>query len=361
MAAHEFNQTFNLGKAQVGKGQPTYFIADIAASHDGSLSRAVELIHLCAEAGANAAKFQHFSAETIVSDAGFKALGTQQSHQASWKSSVYEVYQAASINGDWTRQLKAACEQANIDFFTSPYSFEWVDAVDPFVPAYKIGSGDITWHDIIRHIGQKQKPVLLATGASCLAEVQQAMEVIAESVADVVLMQCNTNYTASLDNFNYIHLNVLKTYHSMYPEVVLGLSDHTPGHATVLGAIALGAKVIEKHFTDDNDREGPDHAFSMNPVSWREMVDRARELELALGAGLKQVEENERDTVVLQRRALRFATACEAGQVVSRQDLVPLRPCPADACLPADIEQVVGRKLLRAVAEGEAVTWLDLT
>ena len=118
-------------------------------------------------------------------------------------------------------------------------------------------------------------------------------------------MQCNTNYTASLENFRHIHLRVLETFRAMFPSAVLGLSDHTPGHATVLGAVALGGRVIEKHFTDDNSREGPDHPFSMTPASWREMVDRTRELEYALGSTKKFVAENERETVVVQRRCLR--------------------------------------------------------
>ncbi len=351
---------FSIANTPIGNAAPAYFIADIAASHDGCLNRAIDLIHQCAEAGANAAKFQHFTAATIVSDHGFKSLGSQQSHQASWKKSVYEVYDAASLNRDWTHTLKSECDKAKIDFFTSPYSLDLVDYVDPFVPAYKIGSGDITWHEIIEHICQKHKPVLLATGASTIQDVQAAVAVIQQHTSDIALMQCNTNYTASLENFHYIQLNVLNTYRAMYPDMVLGLSDHTPGHATVLGALALGAKVIEKHFTDDNDREGPDHKFSMNPISWREMIDRSRELELALGSGIKKVEGNEQETVVLQRRALRFKQPLKAGDTLTREHLEALRPCPEEAVAPHQIEQVLNKTLIRDVQTGEAVTWFDL-
>ena len=130
-------------------------------------------------------------------------------------------------------------------------------------------------------------------------------------------MQCNTNYTGSLENFSHINLNVLKTYASMWPDVVLGLSDHTPGHATVLGAVALGARAVEKHLTDDRNREGPDHRFSMDPSGWRDMVDRTRELERALGSGDKRVAGNERETVVIQRRCLRAARDIAAGEIIS--------------------------------------------
>jgi N-acetylneuraminate synthase len=146
----------------------------------------------------------------------------------------------------------------------------------------------------------------------------------------------------------------------MYPELVLGLSDHTPGHATVLGAIALGARVIEKHFTDDINRAGPDHLFSMDPRTWREMVDRSRELENALGAGIKQVEENERDTVILQRRAIRMARDVAAGQRLTREDLTVLRPCPADGLAPYHLPDVTGRTVRSNLKSGSHLRWRDL-
>src|SRR5450830_1000102 len=225
---------------KIGQAHPTYFIADIAANHDGDLQRAKDLIFLAKEAGADAAKFQHFKAASIVSDHGFKNLGGQQSHQAKWKKSVFDVYQDASVDLGWTPELKAACDQAGIAFFTSPYAFDLVDHVDPFVPAYKVGSGDITWPQIIEHICSKGKPVFLASGASSMDDVQRAVDAALEINPQISLMQCNTNYTGSLENFRYIQLNVLRCYREMYPNLVLGLSDHTPGHATVLGAVALG-------------------------------------------------------------------------------------------------------------------------
>jgi sialic acid synthase SpsE len=131
----------------------------------------------------------------------------------------------------------------------------------------------------------------------------------------------------------------------MFPDMILGLSDHTPGHATVLGAVALGGRIIEKHFTDDTKRSGPDHAFSMDPRSWREMVDATRQLESALGNGIKRIEENERATVVLQRRAVRAARDLEPGTVLCREDLVVLRPCPPAALPASEIGTVIGKRM----------------
>src|SRR5205807_3439233 len=215
--------------------------------------------------------------------------------------------QAASLPWEWTPALKAHADEMGITFFSAPYDLEAVEMLDPYVPAYKIGSGDITWHEILKKIAEKKKPVILATGASTLKDVDRAVAYIRSINPCVSLLQCNTNYTGSDDNFDHIHLNVLNTYRIRYPDLVLGLSDHTPGHAAVLGAVALGARIIEKHFTDDRRRDGPDHPFSMTPATWETMVHRTRELERALGSTEKVVCGNEEDTVVVQRRCLRAA------------------------------------------------------
>jgi N-acetylneuraminate synthase len=204
------------------------------------------------------------------------------------------------------------------------------------------------------------KPLFAATGASDIADVVRLLNVVRQRGTPICLMQCNTNYTGELANFRHIHLNVLKSFAVMFPDVVLGLSDHTPGHATVLGAIALGACAIEKHFTDDPHRAGPDHGFSMEPSTWRDMVDRSRELELALGSPEKNVAENERETVILQRRCLRISRDLPAGHVLTRDDLIALRPAPTDGIVPYHIDQVLGRSLLRVMKAGEHLRIYDI-
>ncbi len=349
-----------IGTHAIGLSHPTYFIADIAANHDGSLDRALELIRLAKEAGADAAKFQNFRAPEIVSDYGFKSLGGQVSHQAGWKKTVFQVYADAAIPFEWTPVLKEACDRVGIDYFSAPYDFDAIDMLDPYVPAYKVGSGDINWLESIERMAKKGKPVLLATGAADLSDVQRAMQALLKLNRQVVLMQCNTNYTASLENFNHVHLNVLKTYALMYPEVVLGLSDHTPGHAAVLGAVALGARVIEKHFTDDNDREGPDHKFALDPTAWAAMVENTRRLERALGSAEKFVAENEQQTYVVQRRCLRAARDLKAGEIITREMLAVLRPAVPGALLPHEIPQVIGTRVLSDIPSGKELCWTDL-
>src|SRR5580698_8879351 len=349
--------TLKLGRKIIGDDKPTYFVADISANHDGDLERAKNLIRLCAQAGADAAKFQNFRAPRIVSERGFQTLGRQLSHQSKWNKSVFRVYQDASLPWEWTPILKQECVSCGIDYFSSPYDLEAVNMLDPHVEIFKIGSGDITWPEMLRKVAGKQKPVLLATGASEIAEVQRAVHEILKINSKLVLMQCNTDYTGSVEAFRHIHLRVLETYRAMFPDVILGLSDHTPGHATVLGAVTLGARVIEKHFTDDNRRDGPDHPFSMTPSSWREMVDRTRELEYALGASRKFVAENEQQTVVVQRRSLRATADLKAGTILEDGMLEALRPAPVDGVSPFELARVLGRKLIGDLAQGDYVRW----
>lgn len=337
--------SIKIGDRMIGEAERPYFIADIAANHDGDLNRAYQLIELAKEAGADAAKFQNFKASLIVSKTGFESMGKRLSHQAKWKKSVFDVYQDASLNDDWSALLHEKCREVGIAYMTSPYDFSSVDLADRYVNAFKIGSGDITWPEILEYITRKNKPVLLATGASTLEDVDRAVQIISRSLGGYVLMQCNTNYTASPENFKYVNLNVLRLYRERYPDAVLGLSDHTRGNATVLGAIALGARVIEKHFTDDTGREGPDHAFSMTPSSWKEMVDRATEVYYATGDGVKRIEENEKEAVRVQRRALVVQRDMRAGETLAHADLFPLRPIQPDGIPPYEIDQVVGKRL----------------
>ena len=350
----KYSNLIKIGSRVIGEEHPTYFIADIGANHDGNLKRAKNLIRLSAEAGADAAKFQHFKAETIVSDDGFKNLNSEYlSHQSSWKKSVFEVYKDASINLEWDYELKSTCEEFGVEYLTSPYDLELVDHVDEFVRAFKIGSGDITWIENIKKIASKGKPVILACGASNYNEIVRAVEVILKSNPQLSILQCNTNYTGNKNNLDYINLNVLKTLKNMYPQIIVGLSDHTPGHATAVGAVALGGRIIEKHFTDDNSRVGPDHRFAMNPKTWKQMVEVVRELERALGNGIKKVENNEKNTVIIQRRSLRAKKKILKGHKLLFKDVSCLRPCPTDALEPWQLDDYIGRELKRNIEKGE--------
>lgn len=356
------SHTIKIGKDVIGNDHPVYFIADIAANHDGDIKRAKKLIELAKESGAHAVKFQHFEAKNYVSDFGFKKLGGKFGHQSKWEKSVYQVFEDAEVPLNWTAELKSFCDELDICFFTTPYDLRMIEELDEYVPAYKIGSGDVAWEAILKKVASKNKPVLVATGASELEEVIRAVDVVTNINKELVLMQCNTNYTGSKENFKYINLRVLETYRTLFPDLILGLSDHTPGHATVLGAVALGARVVEKHFTDDNNRVGPDHPFSMNPNTWREMVDQTELLTAALGDRIKKVEENEKETVILQRRSICIPGGANKGDSISKEIIGFQRPCPEDAIHPNEVDTILGKKLRKNVPAGgylriEDIVW----
>ncbi len=350
----KFNSKIKVGNHLIGSNEPTFFIAEIGSNFDSDLVRAKELIFAAKEAGAHCAKFQHYNAESLVSDIGFKNLKSNSTHQNTWKGTVFETYKKASLNPEWTFELKESCDKANILFMTSPYSIELVDFVEKFVPAYKIGSGDITWLEEVEYIAKKNKPVFLATGASNITEVTEAVETIANHNENLILMQCNTNYTNSDLNFNHLNLLTLKSFKDNFPGIVTGLSDHTQNDQAVLASVALGARVIERHFTDSTDRDGPDHSFSMDFKAWEKMVSKVKDLEKMLGDGNKKVEENEKETIIVQRRALYAKKLIKKGEIIKKENLIPLRPCPAESFIPVNqINKISGKKAIKEISQGE--------
>lgn len=384
-------------RTKVGPNQPVYFIADIASNHAGSLEKAKELVHACAESGVNAVKMQNYTAEGLVSDYGFKHLSGVRTHQDAWGKSVFESYRECAIPLSWTEPLKELCDRLGLDYFTSPYGLDLVEAVAPYVGAFKVGSGDITWHEEIVAMARHEKPVLIATGASTWAEVESAMRAVLAVTSQVLLMQCNTNYTArpgepeaeERERLANLNLSVLAKFQQRWPEVPVGLSDHTHGSFSVLAAVGLyDACAVEKHFTLDNTQTGQDHPFSTTPAGWLAMVKATAELKAELGPGasaearygavlrrigdkalldrmigdgVKRVQDNETGTVVVQRRGVRAARTLTKGARLTREDLVVLRPCPSGALAPHEIHRVVGKTLSRDVPEGDVVTPGDVS
>lgn len=346
-------KNIKIGEDFIGDNYPTYFIADIAANHDGSIERAKKLITLAKENGANAVKFQHHNVKKYVSDLGFKNIGSKKSHQAKWKKSIFEIYKDAEVPRKWTSDLVDHCKKTGITFFTTPYDLDTLRYIAPYVPAIKIGSGDINWHEMLEESSKYEFPILIATGASNIQEVDNAVRILKKNTNQIILMQCNTNYTGLDGNFKHINLNVLKTYKTMYEDVILGLSDHTKGSITVLGSVALGAKVIEKHFTDDTKRDGPDHPFSMDPIEWKKMVDKTRILEFALGNTIKKVEDNEKETVVLQRRSIRVTRHLINGEKLTKDSIEFQRPCPKNAIDINEFKSIIGMEILKPIEKGD--------
>jgi len=342
-----------IGNNFVGLKHKTLFIAELGSNFDGNLNKAKDLIYAAKESGADVAKFQHYTADSLVSDIGFKKLKINSSHQKKWKGSVYDTYKKASLNKEWTKELHETCKKAKILFMTSAYSIELVDYVLPYQSAYKIGSGDITWLEELEYVAKKKKPVLLATGASTLKEVIAAVKVISRFNKNLVLMQCNTNYTNSNKNLKYLNLLTIKNFQNIFPNIVTGLSDHTQNDDVVLAAVALGARVIERHFTDSTQNDGPDHSFSTDIKTFKNLVNKVRELESMLGDGIKKVEKNEKETIVVQRRSIFAKKDIKKGKKINKEDIIPLRPWISSAMSADTIKDIIGKKSNTDIPKGQ--------
>lgn len=352
MNNREFSKEILFGSTKVGNGHPSYIIAEIGANFDNSLTKAKELCFAAKESGANCAKFQSFISEKIVSSVGFNSMQLKGVH-GTWGRPVNEVFKDAEFPREWHLEVKEYCDEIGIDFSTSPYDFEALDlCLQLDLPFIKIGSGEITWLDMIKRVAETQKPIVLATGDATLAEIDDAITTI-ESTGNknVVLLQCITNYPSMIESAN---INVLKTYQSAF-DILTGYSDHSPGDVVILGSIALGGCVVEKHFTLNKNDIGPDHPHSMNVSEFTNMVNNIRLLEKAMGSSRKFVVEEERETVIVQRRGLYANKHIEKGSVISMDDIIELRP--ALGILPKFKDQVIGKIAKNTILSNSPIYW----
>ena len=332
--------------SSITKGK-VYFIAEIGSNFDGSLSKAKELISLASWSGANAAKFQHYTAGTLISAQGFADL-ENNSHQAQWKKSVFDTYDKASLDVSWTRELYECCKENNIDFLTSAYSNELLEKTVDFIPFIKIGSGDISDVEFLQYASTFGKPIALGTGASSIQDVTRAVQALGTNTP-ICLMQCNTNYENNCDHARYQNISVLSTYKRNWPHLNLGLSCHMKTDLSVVLAVALGAQIIEKHFTDDNLKDGPDHKFALLPNEFKAMVAKVRLAECMLGNAEKRIEDNEVQSHSAQRRGIVASKDLDVGHILTRDDLMYLRPYTSTSLHPYEANKVIGHKLLESL------------
>jgi N-acetylneuraminate synthase len=355
MNENRFPKKIKIGSFLVGNDQPALIIADIGANFDGDLEKAKKLAKAVKEAGGDVVKIQSFLANKIVSGKGFASMQLKGVH-GSWGRPVDEIFREVEFPREWHEEFFEYCRSIAIAVSSSPYDFEAVDLMEELgVDFYKIGSGDITWHEMLEYIARKNKPMILATGASTLAEIHEAVQVIeATGNNNLILLQCITNYPSKIESAN---INVLKTYKKEF-DVIVGYSDHAPTDVVPLGAIALGAKVIEKHFTLDKNDKGPDHPHSMNPEEFFQMVKRIRQMEKAMGTGKKIVVAEESETVIVQRRSLYAKNYISKGGIIKKEDIIELRP--ALGILPKLKLAIIGRKVKRDIEAGELLKLEDI-
>jgi N,N'-diacetyllegionaminate synthase len=338
--------TVSLKQRLIGIDEPCFVIAEAGVNHNGDLRMARQLIDVAVEAGSDAVKFQTFTAGKVVSFRAPKAAYQLQTTDQA--ESQYEMLRKLELSFQAHRELKRYCQERDILFMSTPFDEDSADFLESLdVEVFKISSGEITNFPLLQHIAAKQKPIILSTGMSTLVEVGQAVQTIQAAGNDqVVLLQCVSNYPADPRDVN---LSAMKTMATAF-QVPVGYSDHTPGIEVALAAVALGACVIEKHFTLDRALPGPDHLASIEPDELKALIRGIRTVESALGHGRKEPAASEANTRAIARRSLVAVCDLPAGTKLSLEHIAIRRP--GTGLPPAMRPYLVGLRLREAVTAG---------
>lgn len=341
-----FGKTVHIGSRKVGAGEPTFVIAEAGVNHNGSLELARQLVDAAGGAGADAVKFQTFRAERLVSRTAPKA--EYQRERTDAMESQLDMLLRLELPPEAHRELHSYCQQRGIIFLSTPFDTASADLLDELkVPAFKIGSGEITNWPLLEYVARKGKPVILSTGMSYLSEVDEAVRVIQRAgCGELILLHCVSTYPADPADAN---LRVIATMAAAFG-VPVGYSDHTLGIEVALAAAALGACVIEKHFTVDRNLPGPDQRASLEPDELTVLVRGIRTVEAALGDGRKEPVAGEANTMAVARRSLVAARDLLSGTVLT-EELIAVRR-PGSGLPPAMRSCLVGRTVRTAVPAG---------
>ncbi len=334
----------------IGRGKPVYIIAEMSANHNKDYDQAVEIIRAAKEAGADAVKLQTYTADTMTVDADnpyFRLKSTI------WKGrTLYELYREASTPWEWQPDLKKEAEKADIHLFSTPFDPTAVDFLEKMdVPAYKVASFEIVDIPLLKAIAQTGKPVIVSTGLASLAEIEEAVKALKQNgSAQIALLKCSSAYPAPPEEANLITIpHLSETF-----DVVSGLSDHTLGGVVALGAVALGACIVEKHFTLSRKTPGPDSTFSMEPDEFRQMADDIRTLEKALGEISYEITEKQKESLVF-RRSIFAVSDIAAGDTFTEENIRAIRP--GDGLHTRYLEQIKGRKAGADIKKGTPLNW----
>lgn len=334
------------GVERSGKGGACYVIAEAGVNHNGDIGVARELVKAAAESNADAIKVQTFIAEDVTAPTARKAV--YQLETTSKKESQLEMLRSLELPREAHAELQELCRDLGVAFVSTPFDTKSVDLLDELgVPFIKIGSGEVTNLPFLEYVARKGRPIVLSTGMSTLAEVDEAVCAIERAgCTDLTLLHCVSNYPADPAAVN---LRAMETMHQAWGHPV-GYSDHTPGIAVAVAAAALGACVIEKHFTLDRTLPGPDHRASLEPGVFREMVDAIRTVERAMGDGRKAPAASEIETAAAARRSLVAARDIAPGETLREEDVAILRP--GTGLPPSMLRYVLGCTTRTAIKAG---------
>jgi N-acetylneuraminate synthase/N,N'-diacetyllegionaminate synthase len=336
----------------------TLIIAEAGVNHNGQIEYALALIDAAADAAADVVKFQTFKADKLVSKDAQKA-DYQINNSKENDNSQFKMLKKLEIPLDWYPKLIAHCENRNISFLSTGFDEESIDFLDSLNPPfYKIPSGEITNKPYLQHIAKKGKDIILSTGMANISEIKQAIAVIQEqgiALNRITVLHCNTEYPTPMHDVNLLAMQHI----AKELGVKVGYSDHTLGIEVPIAAVALGAQVIEKHFTLDRTLPGPDHVASLEPSELKAMVKAIRNIEEAIsGSGVKEASESEKPNIKIARKSIHIKQDLKAGKRLNSNDLIMKRP--GDGISPMEIEKVIGKELKQDLAEESKLMWEDL-
>lgn len=341
-----------IGDRTIGPGAPVFVIAEAGVNHNGDPALAEQLVHAAADAGADAVKFQTFRAAALVTSTAERA--SYQVRSTGDASSQFEMLRRLELPPETHWRLKRLAQDRGLVFLSTPFDPESLDFLvkELRVSALKLGSGEVTNLPLLRRAGASGLPLILSTGMATATEVQTA--VAAFRVAgghNLALLQCVTNYPADPADANLRAMSTL----AQISGGPVGYSDHCLGNAVAVAAVALGASIIEKHFTLDRTLPGPDHAASAMPAELAAMIREIRTVEAALGSGIKEPTTAERALMPVARKSLVAACDIPAGTALTREMITIKRP--GTGISPAELEQVIGRRLRRGVSADTVLNW----
>jgi N-acetylneuraminate synthase len=343
----------SIGRIIVGHTGRCMIIAEAGVNHNGDLSRALQMVDAAADAGADAIKFQTFRTELLATKSAQKA--DYQKRHTGKTETQFDMLKKLELPDNSYQTIISRCRKKGIIFLSTPFDKDSVDLLESLnISAYKLPSGELTNLELLDYVSRLGKPIILSTGMASVSEIRTAVNTIRSSGnRRIVLLHCVSNYPADPADIN---LRAMRTMEKKFGFPV-GYSDHSTGIDIAIAAVALGACVIEKHFTLDRGLPGPDHKMSLLPSELVEMVRCIRRVELALGNGIKTPSASERNTAVAARRSIHYKSDLVAGRILSEDDICFLRP--GDGISPADTDSYLGKRLFRGVKKGAKMTDLD--
>jgi sialic acid synthase SpsE len=357
MGAHVYGHpTVAIAGKTLGAGHPCYVIAEAGSNHNRDLATARNLIEVAAASGADAVKFQTYTAEGLYSRRTPTMGYLEQRALVDQDESVWDLIKRIEMPWEWHADLAEHAAGCGISFLSTPFEEAAVDALEAVgMPAYKIASYEINHLPLIEKAARTGKPLLISTGMASLGDVERALDTAnAAGARDIVLLHCAINYPPRFEDLN---LRAIQTLGAAFG-LPVGWSDHTLGHSADVAAVTLGACCVEKHVTLSRDQAGPDHLFALEPDELTAMVTALRETEAALGTSVKRATDAEAEMFRLGRRSLVAARDLPAGQTLKKEDVAIKRP---GFGIPVhDLDNVVGRRTARAIEADEVLTWEDL-